>query len=46
VELPEELTWLWRDYDPTKIQQDYEQEPGERAKPTFRFTLVDRDADK
>ena len=37
VELPEELAWLWRDYDSAKIQQDYEQSPDERAKPPFRF---------
>jgi len=46
VELPEELVWLWRDYDPDKKEQLYEQEPAERAKPAFRFTLVDRDTDK
>ena len=46
VELPEELVWLWRDYDSTKIQQDYEQSPDERAKPPLRFILVDRDTDK
>ncbi len=42
VELPEELIWLWRDYDPVKKEELYEQEPTERAKPPFRFTLVRR----
>jgi enterochelin esterase-like enzyme len=46
VELPEELIWLWRDYDPSRTQQLYEQDPEERAKPPFRFTLVDRNADQ
>ncbi|HEY4903592.1 MAG TPA: alpha/beta hydrolase-fold protein [Candidatus Sulfotelmatobacter sp.] len=46
VELPQELIWLWRDYDPSKTEQNYEQESDERAKPPFRFTLVDRDTDK
>ncbi len=46
VELPEELEWLWRDYDPAKKEQVYEQDADERAKPPFRFTLVDRDTDK
>jgi enterochelin esterase family protein len=46
VELPEELVWLWRDYDPAKKEQLYEQDSNERAKPPFRFTLVDRDTDK
>jgi enterochelin esterase family protein len=46
VELPEELIWLWRDYDPARTEQSFEQEPQEREKPPFRFTLVDRDTDK
>jgi enterochelin esterase-like enzyme len=46
VELPEELIWLWRDYDPSRTQQLYEQESDEHAKPPFRFTLVDRNADQ
>jgi len=46
VELPEELIWLWRDYDPAKTNQHYEQDADEHAKPPFRFTLVDRDADR
>lgn len=46
VELPDELIWLWRDYDSAKTQQDFEQDPDEGGKPPFRFTLVDRDTDK
>jgi enterochelin esterase family protein len=46
VELPEELIWLWRDYDPAKKEQAYQQDADEQAKPPFRFTLVDRDTDK
>jgi enterochelin esterase-like enzyme len=46
VELPEELIWLWRDYDPAKKEQTYQQDADEQAKPPFRFTLVDRDTDK
>jgi enterochelin esterase family protein len=46
VELPEELVWLWRDYDPAKVQQSFEQDAEERAKPPFRFRLVDRDTDR
>jgi enterochelin esterase-like enzyme len=46
VELPEELVWLWRDYDPAKKEQVYAQDADEQAKPAFRFTLVDRDTDK
>jgi enterochelin esterase family protein len=46
VELPEELIWLWRDYDPARTQQTYDQDPVEQSKPPFRFTLVDRDKDE
>jgi hypothetical protein len=46
AELPEELIWLWRDYDPSKAAQIFEQDPAEKLKPPFRFVLVDRDTDK
>jgi len=46
VELPEELIWLWRNYDSAQTQEEFEQDTDELAKPPFRFTLVDRDADK
>ncbi len=35
-ELPECLTWLWRDYDPAKTEQVFEQSAEEKAKPLFR----------
>ncbi len=41
-EFPEEMIWLWRDYDPAKTAQTYQQDETERAKPLFRVTLVDR----
>lgn len=44
LDLPEALTWLWRDYDPAKIEQIYEQEASERAKPLYRVKIVNRDA--
>jgi len=44
AEFPEEMTWLWRDYDPSKTEQSYEMEPLEKAKPLFRVTLSNRDA--
>jgi hypothetical protein len=46
VELPEELIWLWRNYDSAQTRQEFEQDTDERAKPSFRFTLVNRDADQ
>ena len=43
AELPESLTWLWRDYDPAKTEQVYEMEPAEKAKPLFRVSIDNRD---
>jgi enterochelin esterase family protein len=40
--LPEALTWLWRDYDPAKTEQIYEQDPAEKEKPVFRVKLANR----
>ena len=41
-ELPECLTWLWRDYDPSKTEQTYEQNSEEKAKPPFRVHIYNR----
>ncbi len=41
-ELPECLTWLWRDYDPAKTEQIYEQSDEEKAKPLFRVRIYNR----
>jgi enterochelin esterase-like enzyme len=41
-ELPECLTWLWRDYDSTKTDQVYEQSADERSKPVFRVRIYNR----
>ena len=43
AEAPEALTWLWRNYDPSKTDQIYEQEPAERDKPYFRVRIYNRD---
>ncbi len=45
AEFPEEMIWLWRDYDPAKTDQAYEMEPAEKAKPLFRVAIVNRDAE-
>ena len=45
AEFPEEMTWLWRDYDPEKREQTYEIEPEEKAKPFFRVAIANRDID-
>jgi len=41
-ELPACLTWLWRDYDPTKTEQIYEQSAEEKSKPPFRVRIYNR----
>jgi enterochelin esterase-like enzyme len=43
AEFPEEMTWLWRDYDPNKTAQTYEMESSEKAKPLFRVTITSRE---
>ena len=42
AKLPEALTWLWRDYDPAKTEQIYEQDAAEKEKPVFRVKLANR----
>ncbi len=44
LDLPESLAWLWRDYDPAKTEQTYEQDPAEHDKPLYRIRIVNRDA--
>jgi enterochelin esterase-like enzyme len=44
LDLPESLAWLWRDYDPAKTEQTYEQDPAEKDKPLYRFRIANRDA--
>ncbi len=41
-EFPQEMIWLWRDYDPAKTSQTFEMEPEEKAKPLFRVGVVNR----
>lgn len=42
AELPESLTWLWRDYDPEKTEQVYEMDSVEKTKPYFRVKIYNR----
>ena len=42
AEFPEEMIWLWRDYDAAKAEQVFEMEPEERTKPLFRVGIVNR----
>lgn len=45
AEFPEEMIWLWRDYDPAKTSETYEMSPSEKAKPPFRVAITNRDAE-
>ena len=42
AEFADEMTWLWRDYDPAKTLQTFVQDPSEAAKPPFRVGIVNR----
>jgi len=42
AELPEALTWLWRDYDPAKTAQEFLQDPGEKDQPVWRVVQLNR----
>src|SRR4051812_20191713 len=44
LDLPESLTWLWRDYDPNKTSQEFTMDPIEKEKPFFRVNIANRDA--
>jgi enterochelin esterase family protein len=44
TQFPEEMIWLWRDYDPAMTQQTYEMEQTEKARPVFRVSITNRDA--
>jgi enterochelin esterase family protein len=44
AEFPEEMIWLWRDYDPAKTEQQFAPDPAEKDKPYFRVAIVSRDA--
>lgn len=43
AELPEELTWLWRDYDPAKTEQVFSMNPAEKNKPFYRVKSFTRE---
>jgi enterochelin esterase-like enzyme len=45
AEFPAEMMWLWRDYDAAKTEQTFEIEPSEKAKPVFRVSVTNRDAE-
>jgi enterochelin esterase-like enzyme len=44
LDLPEALSWLWRDYDSDKTEHTFEQEPTERETPAYEVRIANRDA--
>jgi len=44
VEFPEEMVWLWRDYDAGKTAENFAIEAVEKAKPLFRVAITSREA--
>ena len=42
VEAPAELEWVWRGYDPSKTEQRFEADPGEKDRPFFRVRALNR----
>jgi enterochelin esterase-like enzyme len=42
AELPEEMLWLWRGYDPAKTEQVYTMDPAEKDKPFYRVKALNR----
>jgi enterochelin esterase-like enzyme len=41
-EFPQEMIWLWRDYDPAQTTQTYTQDPAEATRPPFRVSISNR----
>ncbi len=42
AEFADELTWLWRGYDPTKTAETFVPDPAEAGKPPYRVSLSNR----
>jgi enterochelin esterase-like enzyme len=45
AEFPEEMIWLWRDYDAAKTEQMYVMDPAEKEKPVFRVGSLNREGE-
>ena len=42
AEFPEEMMWLWREYDPAKTEQQFTADPEEKNRPYFRVAITSR----
>jgi enterochelin esterase family protein len=45
AQFPQAMTWLWRDYDPNKTEETYQQDPAEKSQPYYRVTITNRSAE-
>ena len=45
AEFPDEMAWLWRDYDLAKTSQEFAADPGEKSKPPYRVAIVNRSSE-
>jgi enterochelin esterase family protein len=45
AEFPEEMIWLWRDYDAAKTEQEFTADPDEKDRPYFRVQIVSRESE-
>jgi enterochelin esterase-like enzyme len=43
AEFPEEMMWLWRDYDAAKTEQEFMADPEEKDRPYFRVGIKNRE---
>ena len=43
AEFPEEMVWLWRDYDASKTEQEVVGDPEEKDRPYFRVEIKSRE---
>jgi enterochelin esterase family protein len=43
AEFPEEMVWLWRDYDAAKTEQEFVGDSEEKNRPYFRVEIVGRE---
>ncbi|HVG27225.1 MAG TPA: alpha/beta hydrolase-fold protein [Acidobacteriaceae bacterium] len=44
AEFPQEMIWLWRNYDPARTSETYTQDPAESRLPPYRVSITNRDA--
>ncbi len=46
AEFPQEMIWLWRDYDAAKTEQVFTPDPAEKDRPYFRIAALNRGSDE